>query len=227
LVITVDGPAAAGKSTVARALARRLGYQYLDTGAMYRAATWKALEAGVDVHDPAALASVVAGCRIELEPADGGTRVLCDGRDVTAEVRSAQVTQNIYRLADQPAVRKLLIEQQRAFARGRDLVAEGRDQGTEVFPDAAVKFYLDASLQERAMRRMKDMGQSAPTLEEVAQQVADRDARDRARPMGALRQVEDMVRIDSTDMAVEEVVDAMLEQVERRRHAPQPGPKGR
>jgi cytidylate kinase len=173
LVITVDGPAAAGKSTVARALARRLGFQYLDTGAMYRAAT-----------------------------------------------------QDIYRLADQPAVRQILIEQQRALARGRDVVAEGRDQGTEVFPDAAVKFYLDASLEVRARRRLKDMGGTA-TLEEVKEQVAERDARDRSRPMGALRQVEDMVCIDSTQMSVEAVVETMLEEIGRRRQSGQRAPQER
>ena len=227
MVITVDGPAAAGKSTVARALAKRLGFRYLDTGAMYRAATWKALAAGVDVQDPDALAAAVAGSRIELLPAPAGTRVLCDGRDVTAEIRSPQVTQNIYRLADQPAVRKILIEQQRAFARERDLVAEGRDQGTEVFPDAAVKFFLDASPQERARRRLKDMGQSGLTLGEVLEQVAERDTRDRSRPMGALRQVQDMVRIDSTDMSVDQVVEAMLEQIERRRLGSQRAPTER
>lgn len=217
MVITVDGPAAAGKSTVARALARRLGFRYLDTGAMYRAATWKALSAGVDVRDPAALAGAVAGCRIELLPAQAGDRVLCDGRDVTAEIRGPEVTQNVYRLADEPAVRKILIEQQRAFASGRDLVAEGRDQGTEVFPDAAVKFYLDASLEERSRRRLKDAAGRGLTLGEVMAQLAERDGRDRARPMGALRQVQDMVRIDSTDMSVDEVVEAMLEHIGRRR----------
>jgi len=218
LVITVDGPAAAGKSTVARALARRLGFQYLDTGAMYRAATYRALSAGVDVEDADALARAVAGCRIELGPADGGMRVLCDGRDVTAEIRSPEVTQNVYRLADQPAVRQILIEQQRAFARGRDVVAEGRDQGTEVFPDAAVKFYLDASFDVRTRRRLIDVaGAGAPArLEEVTEQMADRDARDRRRPMGALRQGEDMVCIDSTDMSVDQVVAAMLEEIGRR-----------
>jgi cytidylate kinase len=222
LVITVDGPAAAGKSTVARALARRLGYQYLDTGAMYRAATLKALSAGVDMQDAEALARAVADCRIELALADGGMRVLCDGKDVTAAIRSTEVTQSIYRLADQPAVRRMLIEQQRAFARGRDVVAEGRDQGTEVFPDAAVKFYLDASLKVRARRRLKDMAGSAD-LQEVMEQMADRDTRDRRRPMGALRQTDDMVCIDSTEMSVDEVVEAMLEAIERRgaRRAPQ------
>ncbi len=214
----MDGPAAAGKSTVARALARRLGFQYLDTGAMYRAATWHALSAGVDVQDAGALARAVADCSIELEPDDGGMRVLCDGRDVTAEIRGPEVTQNIYRMADQPAVRQILIEQQRAYARGREVVAEGRDQGTEVFPDAAVKFYLDASLEVRARRRLKDAaGATGPaTLEQVMEQVADRDARDRRRPMGALRQGEDMVCVDSTDMSVDEVVEAMLEEIERR-----------
>jgi len=217
LVITVDGPAAAGKSTVARALAQRLGFQYLDTGAMYRAATWKALCAGVDLEDPQALAQTVAACRIELEPSEAGIRVLCDGQDVTAQIRSPEVTRSIYRLADEPAVRRILIEQQRRFGQGRNLVAEGRDQGTEVFPEAAVKFYLEASLEERARRRLKDMGAGQEALADVREQVAERDARDRCRPVGALRRGEDMVPIDSTNMTVDEVVEVMLGEIERRR----------
>ncbi len=221
LVITVDGPAAAGKSTVARRLARRLGFRYLDTGAMYRAVTWKALECGADMDDPAALAGVAQSAHIELQPAEDGLRILCDGRDVTAEIRTAEVTENIYRLADEPAVRRVLIEHQRRFGRRYALVAEGRDQGSEVFPRAEVKFYLDAALEERAGRRLADLrssGAAAP-LEEVVRQVAERDARDRSRPVGALRKRDDMVFLDSTHMTVDEVVEAMVAEVARRRPA--------
>lgn len=216
MVITVDGPAAAGKSTVARALAERLGFLYLDTGAMYRAATWKALQCEADLEDPRELARVVRDCSIALEPRDG-MRVLCDGRDVTSEIRTPRVTENIYHLADEPQVRRALIEQQRRFARGRDVVAEGRDQGTEVFPDAAAKFYLDADVKERARRRLKELEKRGEdvALQQVERSVVERDARDRARPMGALRRSEDMIRIDSTDMSVDEVVQAMAEEVER------------
>jgi cytidylate kinase len=218
LVITVDGPAAAGKSTVARALARRLGFRYLDTGAMYRAVTWKALREDVDLEDPRALARVAEEAEIELLPAKDGVRVRVDGRDVSREIRSSEVTENIHYLADEPLVRRELIEQQRDFAREHSVVAEGRDQGTVVFPNADVKFYLDASIEERARRRMEDLeggGEDVP-LEEVRRQIRERDQQDRSRPVGGLRRSEDMVRLDSTDMDVDEVVEQMAEEIDRR-----------
>ena len=179
MVITVDGPAAAGKSTVAQLLARRLGFRYLDTGAMYRAATWKALRAGVEMDDPRQVAGVAERARIELVPGGDGLRVICDGEDVTQAIRTAEVTESIYHVADEPAARSPLIMQQRLLGRRFDLVAEGRDQGTEVFPEAEVKFYLDASLEVRARRRLLEMAMAdcPPTPQEVKQQVARRDAR--------------------------------------------------
>jgi cytidylate kinase len=148
--------------------------------------------------------------------------VCCDGQDVTSEIRTPEVTENIYHVADQPAVRKAMRRKQRAFARRHDMVAEGRDQGTEVFPDAEMKFYLDASLQERARRRLLDLRGSGdePSMEEVRRQVAQRDARDRSRPVGALRHEEDMIVIDSTDKSIEEVVEEMISEIERRRLLP-------
>jgi len=218
LIVTVDGPCAAGKSTVARRLARKLGFDYLDTGAMYRAVTWRALQRGVDLTDGKALANVAEEADVDLKPGPDGMRVFCDGRDVTREIRTPEVTRNIYRMADEPAVRKVLIEKQREFGRRRDLVAEGRDQGTDVFPGADVKFFLDASPQERVRRRRADMralGREAD-LDEVRRDLAERDERDRIRPAGALRRTEDMIVVDSTNLSAEQVVEAMLEHVARR-----------
>ena len=224
-MITVDGPAGAGKSTVARRLAQRLGFQYLDTGAMYRAVTWKALETGADLCDPAALADLARGTKIELVPGEGGPRVLCDGRDVSLEIRTTEVTESIYRLANEPGVRDVLRMQQRRLGNSRHSVAEGRDQGTEAFPDAEVKFYLDADLEERARRRADDLRDSGceAELDEVIGQVAGRDERDRSRPVGALRRSSDMVVIDSTRMSVDQVVETMAAEVARRGFADETG----
>jgi len=218
LIVTVDGPAAAGKSSVARELARRLSVRYLDSGAMYRAVTWRALEQGVNLEDVPELAHVAREARLDVQTRPGGERVLCDGVDVTEAIRTPRVTEAIYRLADQRDVRAALIEQQQAIGRRYDLVAEGRDQGTDVFPRADVKFYLDASLEERARRRYGDMQRAGETttLDEVRRQLQERDAKDSSRPVGALRRDADMVVVDSTNMSPRQVVDVMLAEIERR-----------
>jgi len=210
---------------VARALARRLGFEYLDTGATYRAVALKAMKDGVDFGCPRAIARAARQARIEFVPADGERRVLCDGADVTDEIRRSDVTEKVRWIADEPEARRALIGLQRRLAEGRDLVSEGRDQGTEVFPDAEVKFYLDASLQARAARRMRDLrriGEEA-RLEEVRHLIAERDRADLSRPMGRLRRTDDMIVIDSTKLSVEQVVSRMVQEVERLKARATPG----
>ena len=218
LLITVDGPAAAGKSTVARVLADRLGFDYLDTGAMYRSVTWKVMHSDVDISDPSAVAEVAAQTEITFTGDGAARRVKCDGEDVTEAIRTVEVTGNIFHVADEPEVRKALIARQREIGQRQSFVAEGRDQGTDVFPDAGVKFFLHASLEERARRRLRDLRATGckPCYEEVLAQIVERDRQDSSRPVGALRKTEDMVVIDSTNLSADEVVDRMVDVVARR-----------
>jgi len=218
LIVTIDGPAAAGKSTVARALAEQLGFDYLDTGALYRAATWKALKEGVDLKDPAAVAQAARTARIEFVQRGEQRRVLCDGQDVTAQIRSPELTEQVRHVADDPVARRALIELQRRFGQGRNLVTEGRDQGTEVWPEAELKVYLDASPEVRARRRLKDLRESGTqmTLEEVCADIDRRDMLDRSRSVGGLRCASDMLVIDSTRLGVDQVVARLIKEVEHR-----------
>lgn len=214
IVITIDGPAGAGKSTVARELARRLGFQYLNTGAMYRAATLAAIRQGRLDDPPDRLADFVRSLSIQLE----GDRVFLNGEDVTDEIRRRDVTELVKKLANTPAVREVMVSLQRAAARGKNVVAEGRDQGSVVFPDAVVKFFLTADIEERARRRLRDheqLGESLP-LEVVIEEIKRRDEADRNRDVGPLVIPSGAVVIDTTNMSVDEVVNRMLAVVRER-----------
>lgn len=203
-VVTIDGPAGAGKSTVSRRLAERLGWRLLDTGAMYRAVTLAALRAGADPGDAEALAALVARVSVQLPPG----RVVLDGEDVTALVRGVDVTRATGPVADSPAVRSRLVHWQRAFAAEYDVVSEGRDQGTVVFPDALRKFFLTASLDERARRRhaeFADRGEPI-TAGAVRRDLADRDDRDAARAIAPMKAAADAAVIDTTGLSLDEVV---------------------
>lgn len=210
-VVTIDGPAAAGKSTVARGLADRLGWRFLDTGAMYRAVTFAALRAGIDLSDEAALTRLVDSLTVKLPPG----RVLLGAEDITESIRGVEVTRASRFVADSPGVRKRLTIWQREFARENHVVTEGRDQGTLVFPDAFRKYYLTASDHERASRRMSEyLSRGEPvTLESVLHDQHERDARDAARAIAPMKPAADAVVIDTTGMTIEAVIDRMARDV--------------
>lgn len=220
MIVTIDGPAGAGKSSAARILATRLGFRFLDTGAMYRAVTLAAIERGVDLTDDEALLRVAQG--IEVHLTDGKVRL--DGRDVTRAIRTFDITTATRYAADHPGVRARLVELQRQAADGQDVVTEGRDQATVVFPEAECKIYLTASDEVRAQRRFEDLlsrGEKV-TYEDVLAKQIERDARDCSRPVGALSKTDDMILVDTDGATPEEVVTRLMEIVESRRPASQP-----
>lgn len=215
-VITIDGPAGTGKSTVARLLAERLGFGFLDTGAMYRAVAWKCLAADIGEQDGIAAARIAEQLRFQLD----GPQLLINGENPGDQIRTSEVTFLSSRVAAIPAVRDVLVAQQRRIAEEFALVSEGRDQGTVVFPDAACKFFLTASPEVRAQRRYNDLKHKpdAPTLEQVLLDQNERDLRDQSREAAPLKPAADAEMVDTSDKSLEEVIDA-LEAVSRERLA--------
>lgn len=214
-VIAIDGPVGAGKSTVARRLAEALGCVHIDSGSMYRALGWKALRLGVGLHDHRALARLAAGTDVRIVAGRSGSRVLVDGEDVTNALRTPAVDEASSVVSMCPAVRERMVALQRSMARAGGVVMDGRDIGTVVFPNAQVKFFLDADLTVRAERRLKDLQRAGAAAEPgtIREEVARRDARDRAREVAPLCAAPDAVRIDSTSLDAEAVVRVMLRQV--------------
>ncbi|MGH7867678.1 MAG: (d)CMP kinase [Candidatus Dormibacteraceae bacterium] len=211
LVVAIDGPAGAGKSTVAQQLARTLGLPYVDSGATYRAAALKVLEKGIPPALEDRVVELVASAALEGVAGAGAFRVLLDGRDVTAEIRSAEVAQLASVISRFPGVRQTLVTVQRRFGRGRGVVMEGRDIGTVVFPNAALKIYLTASPLERARRRMADEQGPGVSLEKVAQEIERRDQRDSEREFSPLVPAADAHLIDSTRLNAADVVERVLQ----------------
>jgi cytidylate kinase len=214
MIITIDGPAGAGKSSAAKELARRLSFEFLDTGAMYRAVTLAALRAGVSLSDQAALEKLMTDFRLEMPPG----RVILNGEDVTKEIRAGAVTAASGAVADSPVVRRRLGEMQRQIAAGRNMVCEGRDQGTIIFPDAECKFFLIADASERARRRQGDMAGRGENIawNEVLQAQELRDTRDRQRNLAPMVPAPDAIILDSTQLNLEQVVEGMEEEARRR-----------
>jgi pantoate ligase / CMP/dCMP kinase len=212
-IVAIDGPAGAGKSTVTRQVARRLGLLYLDTGAMYRAVTWWILDSGMAIDDDTVVAAI-NHCQLELQPdEEEGCRVWVNDREITREIRTPEVTAKVSSVSALPSVRQFLVAQQQRYGRRGGLVAEGRDIGTCVFPDADVKIYLTASVAERARRRQKDLeqrGHGLIDLQELEQSIADRDHQDSHRAISPLRQAEDAIEVQTDGMAIEEVIDLIV-----------------
>ena len=214
MIVTIDGPAGAGKSSVARALAAELGFDFLDTGAMYRSVAWLALESQVSWDDSDHIVSLASQIDLVLN----GNRVILNGEDVSQAIREPQVGKVIHHVADNQRVREQLVQLQRRLAAGKDMVTEGRDQGSVAFPDAECKIFLTARPEERARRRaaqLEGQGTIVPWQDVLVQQ-NDRDERDRCRPIGGLTPAEDAISFSTDGMSVEQVVESLKTLVRSR-----------
>lgn len=211
MIVTIDGPAGAGKSHVARALAKRLGFDFLDTGATYRAVTLAAINGHADWEDEANLIRIAQSVMIDLDD----DSVFLDGQDVTRRIRGSDVTNRVHHVADVVEIRELLADLQREIASQGKYVTEGRDQGTVVFPDAECKIYLTATPEERARRRLQELRSSgeAVSFENLLQQQNERDRRDESRPVGRLQRASDAIEVCSDGLTVQQVVDRLEELV--------------
>jgi cytidylate kinase len=227
LIVAIDGPAGAGKSTVARALAQRFGLLNLESGAMYRAVALKALQTGVATSDAAALEVLAHATQVRLEPGDTGNRVMLDGVDVTGQLRTPQITAAASEVSVHPAIRRWLVGLQQALGAQGNVVMEGRDIGTVVFPHAPVKVFLDASPEKRGERRYEQTRVGSPSDQQasgiavatqlpatVLEEIRERDRRDRTRKDSPLRPADDATIIDSTDLALEQVIERAAALVE-------------
>ena len=216
--IAIDGPAAAGKSTIAKIAAEKLGYTYIDTGAMYRALTHKALELGIHINDGEKLEEILRETTIELIPGVEGQTVLLDGVDVSEEIRTLDVTNSVSAVSAHSGVRKLMVEKQQVLGSKSGVVMDGRDIGTDVLPDAKLKIFMTASVEERAARRHIENSKRGieSSLEQLKSEISERDRLDTERVTSPLRQAEDAILIDTTSMSIVEVAE-MISQLAKER----------
>ena len=217
IVVAIDGPAGAGKSTIAKLVAEKLGYAYIDTGAMYRSVAWKFLQTGKDF-DEAFISTLAKTMVIEFKPEASVNRVFVDGAEVTDAIRSAEVTANVSRVAAIGAVREAMVAQQRRMGESGGVLMDGRDIGTVVFPNAQLKIFLTASVEERALRRYKELmakGQDVD-LAQLKENIASRDKQDSERAISPLRQAEDALLLDTSHMNIEQVTAKILHLVEEK-----------
>ena len=213
MIIAIDGPAGAGKSTVAKLLAQKLGFLYIDTGAMYRALTLKVIDSGILTNDTTRIIELAHNTSIDLiNNPDSTLRVLLDGKDVSKEIREPRITKSVSDIAKIKEVRDVMVSLQRRLGNMSDSVLDGRDIGTVVFPDAHRKFYVDANFKVRALRRYKELNEAGQnvTLENIENDVLNRDTIDSTREVGPLKKAKDATYIDTTNMTIQEVVDTLL-----------------
>jgi len=217
-IVTIDGPAGAGKSTVAKRLAEKLNLSYLDTGAMYRALTLKAIRQNINLEDEEALVTLARQTTIDLENHASSVKVLLDGEDVSEDIRTIEVTNKTFYTARTPGVREIMVEWQRDIGNRRGVVVEGRDVGTVVFPQATNKFYLDANVDERSRRRIVELREKGNDVDadKLTAELKDRDNKDLTRSVGPLKKADDAVFIDSTDFSIDEVVEEMLKHINNK-----------
>lgn len=213
--IAIDGPAGAGKSTIARMIAKKLGFVYIDTGAMYRALTWKALQQGIDIYNSQGLKELAQATEISFQQTPDMQKVLCDGKDISDVIRSPQVNATVSIVAADARVREIMVKKQQVLAQVSSVVMDGRDIGEQVLPDADYKFFITASLEERARRRMLELEAQGYTteLKELQKDLSRRDQMDRERPVGALKVLPDAILIDTSGLSIEACLQKILDMI--------------